>query len=109
MSDIWRSFIGTRVAHAYGWGILYTKATVWQDRNEHDLMHDFAEEVPGYLGNRRRWETLEAVDFSSEPTNIVDNMCKCYAALVAADFFEKDEEKILQAWVSDIQDILESA
>jgi hypothetical protein len=31
-----------------GWHILFHGATVRQERNDHDLMRDFADEIPGY-------------------------------------------------------------
>ncbi|MEO0686822.1 MAG: STELLO glycosyltransferase family protein [Cyanobacteria bacterium J06649_11] len=52
MTDIWRSFIAQKIAWANGWSILFHEPTVWQDRNEHNLMKDFSQEIDGYLKNR---------------------------------------------------------
>ena len=60
MTDIWRSLIAQRIAWENGWSILFHEATVRQERNDHHLMDDFADEVPGYLHNRRIAATLEA-------------------------------------------------
>jgi hypothetical protein len=51
MTDIWRSFIAQRVAWTCDWNITFHPATVWQERNEHDLLNDFKEEIPGYVNN----------------------------------------------------------
>ncbi len=52
MTDIWRSFVAQRIAYANGWAVLFHAATVFQERNAHDLMRDFAEEVPGIFITR---------------------------------------------------------
>ena len=52
MTDIWRSFVAQRIAWENGWSILFHNATVFQERNEHSLIRDFEEEIPGYLNNR---------------------------------------------------------
>ncbi len=53
MTDIWRSFIAQRIAWTCGWPILFHNSTVWQERNEHSLLKDFEDEVPGYLNNSK--------------------------------------------------------
>ena len=53
MTDIWRSFIAQRIAWENDWHILFHEPTVEQDRNEHALLKDFSDEVPGYLHNAR--------------------------------------------------------
>ena len=59
MTDIWRSFVAQRIAWANNWSILFHEPTVWQERNDHSLMRDFKDEVPGYLHNRRIGEVLD--------------------------------------------------
>ena len=49
MDDIWGSFY----AQAKGRNVLYNKATVIQERNEHDYLIDFSKEVNGYLNNEK--------------------------------------------------------
>ncbi|MEP6955655.1 MAG: STELLO glycosyltransferase family protein, partial [Chthoniobacterales bacterium] len=58
MTDIWRSFVAQRIAWENGWSVLFHEATVRQDRNAHDLMRDFQDEVSGYLHNRAIVEAL---------------------------------------------------
>ena len=61
MTDIWRSLVAQRIAWANGWRVLFHEATVWQDRNQHDFMRDFQDEIPGYLHNRRIAEALDEI------------------------------------------------
>jgi hypothetical protein len=48
-ADIWRSYIATRILQANGIGIVFTGPLVAQERNEHDLLVDFKEEIDCYL------------------------------------------------------------
>ncbi|MBV8168650.1 MAG: DUF288 domain-containing protein, partial [Alphaproteobacteria bacterium] len=52
MTDIWRALVAQRIAWECDWRVLFRSPTVRQERNPHDLMRDFADEVPGYLNNR---------------------------------------------------------
>lgn len=53
MTDIWRSFVAQQALWVLGRRIAFHPATVKQIRNQHDLMRDFADEIPGYLSNKR--------------------------------------------------------
>ena len=99
MTDIWRSFVAQRIAFANGWSILFHEATVHQERNEHDLMRDFQDEIPGYLHNRSICETLARLDIKSGVSQIRENLILCYEALVAADFLDRRELQLLEAWI----------
>ena len=102
MTDIWRSFVAMRIAASYGWGILFHSPTVRQERNEHNLLRDFEEEVPGYLQNNRIMATLNKLVLSDDPINLSDNIMKCYRALVADGIFEARELTLLEAWLKDL-------
>ena len=80
MTDIWRSFVAQRIAWENGWHILFHGATVRQERNDHDLMRDFADEIPGYLHNDRIRKTLEDLPLRGGKPEIMNNIRACYAA-----------------------------
>ena len=102
MTDIWRSFVAQRIVGANGWGVLFTAATVVQERNEHDLMRDFADEVPGYLGNAEICRELAGVDIRSGPDHVASNMIRCYERLVAMGVLPDTELRLLDAWLGDL-------
>ncbi len=102
MTDIWRSFVAQRIAWTNGWSILFHEPTVRQDRNEHDLMADFRQEVPGYLNNRAIAEALAALDLDAGEIAIGENMRRCYASLVALGVLPSDELALLDAWLADL-------
>lgn len=102
MTDIWRSFIAQRIAWENSWSILFREATVVQDRNDHNLMRDFSDEVVGYENNRAIGERLGALELAPGADAIGDNMRRCYAALIADGYVGEAEAPLLDAWLSDI-------
>lgn len=102
MTDIWRSFIAQRIGWANGWSILFHEPTVWQERNEHNLMRDFADEVPGYLHNRAIGAALDALPLAPGLENLGGNLRLCYAKLVEMDLVGAAELPLLEAWLRDI-------
>jgi len=105
MTDIWRSFIAQRILWENNWHLLFHNSTVWQDRNEHNLMKDFEDEIPGYLNNDRIVKTLEDLDIKSGEQYLSDNVIKCYQALVDMELVGKDEIKLIHSWYEDLASI----
>lgn len=103
MTDIWRSFVAQRIAWESGWHVLFHEPTVWQDRNDHNLMLDFADEIPGYLHNDRIHRILEDIPCAGGPENIPDDLRRCYQALIAAEVIGTDEMPLLESWLTDIE------
>lgn len=103
MTDIWRSFVAQRIAWANDWGVLFHQPTVYQERNEHDLMRDFAQEVPGYLNNCLIAVELEKLTLTAGKENMTDNLLLCYELLVKLNFVQKEEIKLVESWISDIK------
>jgi len=109
MTDIWRSFVAQRIAGANGWSILFREATVVQDRNDHNLMRDFEDEISGYLGNRRIAEQLDALDIApgADLPTMGENLRRCYRALVEGGHVGEAELPLLDAWLADLVTVLD--
>jgi len=101
MTDIWRSFVAQRCLWALGHGLTFHAPRVEQERNVHDLMKDFEDEVPGYLKNEQIARTLEALSLRQGIDAVTDNMVRCYEALIADGVFESREMDLLRAWIAD--------
>jgi len=101
-TDIWRSLVAQRVAWSNGWSILFHEPSVYQERNEHDLMRDFRDEVPVYLRNRDIASILSNLDLPPGVAQIPGNMVLCYEALVRASILPDTELPLLKAWLSDV-------
>ena len=105
MTDIWRSFIAQRIAWTCDWSILFHKPTVIQKRNEHNLMKDFSEEIPGYKNNYNLMKNLINLKLKPGPNNIKQNMFLCYEKLINMKIINKKEIRLLAAWFKDLENI----
>lgn len=102
MTDIWRSFVAQRIAWENGWHILFHSSTVWQERNDHSLIRDFKDEIPGYLHNRAMCEKLAALNLKGGVEAIGENLRVCYECLVANEWVDKAELELVDAWLADL-------
>jgi hypothetical protein len=105
MTDIWRSYVAQRIAWECGWSVLYHEPTVWQERNEHNLMKDFEDEIPGYSNNMRIGKELQELSLKPGKENIFDNLVSCYQKLIDIEVVGKEEMTLLNAWISDLKKI----
>ncbi|MBL8215906.1 MAG: DUF288 domain-containing protein [Bryobacterales bacterium] len=99
MTDIWRSFIAQICLHARDLHIAFREPTVFQDRNQHSLLRDFADEIPGYLNNARILDILSALPLSPDPGRTGENLWRCYDALVRADIVPAREMEMVDLWL----------
>lgn len=99
MTDIWRSLIAQRCLWAQQRHVIFTAPSVRQERNEHNLLRDFEDEVSGYLGNAAIASTLQALPLSG---NLFEDFRACYAALIATDFFPAVELELVDAWLEEL-------
>jgi hypothetical protein len=105
MTDIWRSFVAQRIAWLNGWSVLFHEPTVYQDRNEHHLMRDFADEVAGYLHNRNIASALDRLRLAVGLSRVPDNLRLCYEELVRIGVIDRKELDLLEAWLSDLHHV----
>lgn len=102
MTDIWRGLVAQRIAWENGWHVLYRSPTLRQERNPHELMRDFADEVPGYLHNRAIAAALGALALAPGPAAIPANLRRCYDALIGLGVLPREERARLDAWLADL-------
>jgi hypothetical protein len=104
MTDIWRSFVAQRIAWTCGWSVLFHQSTVWQERNDHNLMKDFSDEVEGYTNNNAIYEHLRDLKLKEGVENMAENMILCYQKLIDLNLIGGNEIKLLNAWLADINE-----
>ncbi|MDQ6626294.1 MAG: STELLO glycosyltransferase family protein [Verrucomicrobiota bacterium] len=105
MTDIWRSFVAQRIGWTNGWSILFHEPNVWQERNDHSLMRDFEDEVPGYLNNRAMAQALDELQLAPGMDRIADNLRISYKTLVRRGWVGEGELPLLEAWLADLAQI----
>jgi len=74
MADIWRSFVAQRLMRDLDSHLVYSSSIVFQDRNDHDLMRDFADEIEGYQGYNKLIDLLESLVLDVGETAIFENL-----------------------------------
>jgi hypothetical protein len=102
MTDIWRSFVAQRCLWAMGHGLVFHGPEMFQERNPHNLLRDFEQEIPGYLGNNKIREILEGLVLSDKPGDAGANLQRCYEALTAGGFVPDKEMALVEAWLADV-------
>jgi hypothetical protein len=105
MTDIWRSYVAQRIAWECGWSIYYHEPTVFQERNEHNLMADFEDEISGYVNNLNICKELQALELKQGVENIFENLVTCYDKLIELKVVDSKEMILLNAWIGDLKNV----
>jgi hypothetical protein len=98
MTDIYRSFVAQAYLVANDVGLAFCAPSMRQDRNPHDLMNDFAQEVAGYVNAKR------FVDALPDPAGAAPGnyLRLAYVSLVEAGLMPETEVHLVDAWLSDV-------
>jgi len=102
MTDIWRSYIAQVCLWASDERIAYRGKGVYQERNEHNLFHDFLDELVGYERNEEIMGALVKLRLSSEPSDAGANLLGCYVELGRMGVVPSQELTLVQAWITDL-------
>ena len=105
MCDIWRSFIAQRILWTNGWHLSFHNSSAIQQRNEHDLIKDFEDEVSGYLNNHLIMEDLRALNLKAGAEYLYENLRACYKLMTDKNYIAKEELPLLEAWIYDLQSL----
>ncbi len=101
-TDIWRGLVAQRLLATCDWNLSFHEADVHQDRNPHDLMKDFHQEVPVYLQTRQVVEILQSLTLGPGPNSLTANLRTCYEALAGAGIVGPAEPDLVEAWITDL-------
>jgi hypothetical protein len=98
-TDILRGYVAQPILQAAGYRLGFTEATVYQERNAHDLMRDFADEIPFYLNAQKCMDI--AVASVSTGKSVQDNLLAAYQGLRKEGIVPDEELPLLEAWLED--------
>jgi hypothetical protein len=107
MTDIWRSFVAQRCLWELGGVVTFHAPEVLQRRNPHNLLKDFEDEVPGYLGNEGIVRLLEKLPLKPGKGAVGSNLYRCYSALIEKNIISPKELPLLEAWLHDVEKVSE--
>jgi hypothetical protein len=97
-TDILRGYIVQRLIWEQSLHLGFCSATVLQERNQHDLMKDFRDEVECYLSVRSIVDELDAMSFNGD---FNENLLMLYRKLAKEDYVKEQEIGILEEWLAD--------
>jgi hypothetical protein len=100
VSDIWRGYWVQRLLWDTGGALCFLPPNAYQDRNEHDILKDFSQELDLYLKADRFITMLS--DWRSDRQNLFDRMNDLFACMVVEEFFGSEDLKLAQAWIEDL-------
>lgn len=98
-TDILRGYVAQFGLHAMGRTVAFTSPTVFQERNEHDLLRDLADEVPVYTQISEALETMAAASLTGEPSH---DLALLYSELERIGVVTADECRGVDAWLADV-------
>jgi hypothetical protein len=98
VTDILRGYIAQRLMWENDFYLGFISATVYQNRNIHNLIDDFKDEVPIFLNIHDIVGLLSNIQLSHD---YFQNIIKVYNALSENGIVQPDEIELLQAWISD--------
>jgi len=99
-TDILRGYIAQRLFWEHNLHLGFTGATVYQERNSHDLMQDFSDEIECYLNVEEIVSVLELLEFNDDPCL---NLKYIYGKLAQRNYVTRYELQVLDAWLNDIR------
>ena len=97
-TDILRGYIAQGLMGQQGFHIGFTNATVYQERNPHNLMKDFTDETDGYIHIKRIVEIIENLELSDD---LAGNMRRVYGELYKSSLVGAEELTYLNLWWED--------
>lgn len=94
VTDIWRGYIAQRFLHQKNQGMVFCSAGVYQERNFHNLMRDFEEEISLYTKTESLVAALDL--YNDDYSGVIKYLC-------AKGFCTSDEITLFDAWLHDLQ------
>ena len=101
-TDILRGYIAQRLVRQTDHHLGFTKSTVYQERNVHDFMKDFRDEIEVYLNTE---PIIKIIDNLNLGKNYLKNLEKIYKELEKNNFIQPEELTLCRAWVKDLNNI----
>ncbi len=101
MTDIWRGIIVSGYQKAYGFPTIFGKLGFIQERNEHNLISDFVDEIPGHLHNRLIKQLADKLwnsNVSSKDDNLI--FLSIYEELVSLEILGESEIASIQEFIN---------
>jgi hypothetical protein len=100
VTDIWRGYIAQRLLWELDSSLLFLSPTVYQLRNQHNLVKDFQEELPLYTKVHDLIELLNK--YQSTNLNPCQMLLNMYEYLFQHEFFNELEVQFSRTWIQEV-------
>jgi hypothetical protein len=101
-TDILRGYVAQRLLWERDRLLGFAGASVRQERNRHDLMDDFRDEIPVYTSVLDLVSELEAVPLPADPR---DGLAEIYGRLAKRGIVRAEELRGVEAWSRDVREL----
>lgn len=100
-TDILRGIVAQPILWRFGYRVGFGKATVWQERNLHDYLKDFVDEVSMHRDGEQVFKLVERSIGGAQ--TIEDALRLAYNALQQNNIVPAEELVLLNHWLEDIR------
>ena len=104
VTDIWRGFIAQRLIPDFGLVLAFSGPNAIQNRNQHNLMHDYMQEQDLYLKTEKLIKHLKRWK-GPMPTNRFYALYDLTLSLIQEKFLGPDELALMEAWINDLYSV----
>lgn len=101
--DIWRGYVMQRLLWDIGGSLCFAVGDVVQKRNEHNLLHDFKDELDLYCKAGSLVAFLK--NWKSCKKTLTERFKELSVQAIGCGFFKEEEFDLVHAWVRDLQKI----
>lgn len=100
-TDIWRSFVALNILSQNSKKVLFFGTTMFQKRNDHNLVNDLLQEIPLYSQSEEIVKVLKKIKLKQGERYYCENLILSYQVLIKKGFIKPAEIKFLRCWISD--------
>lgn len=101
--DIWRGYYAQRLLWDIQGSLCFTAPSVMQDRNIHNLLADFTDEIDMYTKTKKLISFLKT--WQSSKTTIFERAISLTDAMIEQNFYYAKDGQLIRAWLQDLKDI----
>lgn len=99
VTDIWRGYIAQHFLQQKGQSILFCNSSVYQERNYHNLMHDFVDEIELYT------KTEDLITILEKYTSNSGNFAGVIKHLLLHQLVKESDVALFEAWLHDLNSL----
>lgn len=101
--DIWRGYFAQRLLWDIGGSLCFMGPTAIQERNPHNLLHDFIDEIDLYTKAGNLVDFLKS--WQSTNPSFFEHMIDLTDAMVEHKYYLQKDAQLIRAWIDDLKSV----